>query len=101
MSAVTSPATRSSAASSAFRPMTHQGQETSETKSIRMRLLIGYPASAFNSISSFEYPGHNGKADTKEREGHGQTHSHAHIRRLIKAPAKTADQIHDRIEQTE
>src|ERR1022692_4045244 len=101
MSGVTSSPTRRSASSSDLRPITHQGQEMSETKSILMRLFIGCDgclSSAFQPISRFEYPCYHGKACREKTERHCQTHSHAHIRGLIEAPAKTADQIHNRIE---
>src|SRR4051812_18559751 len=43
MSATTASLTRSKASSSAFKPMAHQGQTTSETKSIRREVGIRSP----------------------------------------------------------
>src|SRR5690606_15574871 len=53
----------------------------------------------FESIPRLEDQPDDGKTNEEKDKRHKQTDANAHIRDLIEAPAKAADQVHDRVEQ--
>src|SRR5581483_5562904 len=57
--------------------------------------------SAFQAITGSENPTYQRETGREESERHREADSDADVRRCIEAPAKAADQIHDRIEQAD
>ena len=53
------------------------------------------------SVTGAKDPGNDHKADGEENERHRDANSDVHIGNLIEAPAEPADQIDDRIEQSD
>src|SRR5215467_10542460 len=56
--------------------------------------------SALQPVTGFEHPRHHRQADKKKYRDHRQAHTHADVRLTIETPAKTADQIDHRIEES-
>ena len=51
-------------------------------------------------VSRLEYPGHNGQRNDQKNHRHAQAQDNADIGQAVKAPAKSADQVDHRIEQS-
>ena len=56
-------------------------------------------ASVSNLVSRLKHPPYKSQADDEKAKRHANTHGDMHIGNAVEAPAKTADQIHYRIEQ--
>src|SRR3569832_1839775 len=67
----------------------------------RIREAVHDATSVFQSVPRFEYPRHHGDADEKKRQRHRKADAAAHIRLAVEGPAKSVDEINDRVEQPE
>src|SRR3569833_830539 len=67
----------------------------------RIREAVHDATSVFQSVPRFEYPRHHGDADEKKRQRHRKADADAHIRLAVEGPAKSVEEISDRVEQTE
>src|SRR5262245_30062547 len=57
--------------------------------------------SVLQPIAGLENPGHEPETNREKAERHRQADADADVGSLVKAPAKTADQINDRVVQRE
>src|SRR3569623_1936934 len=67
----------------------------------RIREAVHAATSVFQSVPRYEYPRHHGDADEKKRQRHRKADADAHIRLAVEGPAKSVDDLNDRVEQTE
>lgn len=53
----------------------------------------------FKFVPCFEHPCDDGDAQAKEHADHNHARGEGYVRAFVKAPSKTADEIHNRIEK--
>src|SRR6185437_8382717 len=56
-----------------------------------------YAKSVFQTVARFENPGDQSQEEQEENADHAQAQADTHVAFFVKAPAKAADQVDDRI----